>query len=176
MLRMDASKITSSKWKSSTQIKNSPSVGLMLISRSVAEKRIRDLQDMARMMLLHAQRRWPQAITIHLWPYALQKANDVHNSTPKVDSTQSSLELFSQVSIKPTMRHFYHFSCPVYVLHEALQAGCKTQKWEHQSWMGVYLGLSPQPTHSVGLVLSLHTCARASPLSSIFHSMTSSKL
>jgi len=36
----------------------------------VAEKRIRDLQDAARTMLLHAQRRWPQAITIYLWPYA----------------------------------------------------------------------------------------------------------
>ena len=37
----------------------------------VAEKRIRDLQDNARTMLLHAQRMWEDAITINLWPYAL---------------------------------------------------------------------------------------------------------
>ena len=37
----------------------------------VAEKRIRDLQDNARTMLLHAHRRWEDAVTINLWPYAL---------------------------------------------------------------------------------------------------------
>jgi hypothetical protein len=33
-----------------------------------AEKKIRDLQDMARSMLLHAKQRWPSAITSNLWP------------------------------------------------------------------------------------------------------------
>ena len=32
------------------------------------EKRIRDLQDQARKMLLHATSRCPQAITAHLYP------------------------------------------------------------------------------------------------------------
>ena len=48
----------------------------------VAEKRIRDLQDQARTMMLHAKARWPQAISVNLWPYALRMANDVRNSTP----------------------------------------------------------------------------------------------
>ena len=36
-----------------------------------AEKRIRDLQDQARSIMLHAQRCWPSAVSTHLWPYAL---------------------------------------------------------------------------------------------------------
>jgi len=46
---------------------------------------------------------------------------------------------------------------PSVCANEALQAGCKTQKWEHRSRMGVYLGMSPQHAHSVGLILSLTT-------------------
>ena len=38
----------------------------------VAEKRIRDLQDLTRTSLLHATARWPKAISVHLWPYALR--------------------------------------------------------------------------------------------------------
>ena len=37
----------------------------------VAERRIRELQDHARCMLIHANRRWPEAIIPNLWPYAL---------------------------------------------------------------------------------------------------------
>jgi len=36
-----------------------------------AEKKIRDLQDMARTQLIHAHRRWPDAICSYLWPYAM---------------------------------------------------------------------------------------------------------
>ena len=35
----------------------------------VAERRIRELQDHARCMLIHANRRWPEAITPSLWLY-----------------------------------------------------------------------------------------------------------
>jgi len=37
----------------------------------VAERRIRELQDQARTMLIHANKRWPEAINVHLWPYAI---------------------------------------------------------------------------------------------------------
>jgi GAG-pre-integrase domain len=37
-----------------------------------AEKRIRDAQDHARTSLIHANRRWPEAIDARLWPYALR--------------------------------------------------------------------------------------------------------
>ena len=48
----------------------------------IAEKRIRDLQDQARTMLVHAQYRWKAAVNAHLWPYAIRMANDVHMYTP----------------------------------------------------------------------------------------------
>jgi hypothetical protein len=37
-----------------------------------AERKIRDLQDGARTSLLHAMKKWPTAITVNLWPYALR--------------------------------------------------------------------------------------------------------
>ena len=61
----------------------------------VAEKRIRDLQDCARTMLLHAQRRWPEAINEHLWPCAIRAAADVDNSLPRLKTKQSPIERFS---------------------------------------------------------------------------------
>jgi len=37
----------------------------------VAEKRMRDLSELAQTMLIHANRRWPDAVNHHLWPCAL---------------------------------------------------------------------------------------------------------
>ncbi|KAI2504139.1 hypothetical protein MHU86_10339 [Fragilaria crotonensis] len=37
----------------------------------IAERRIRDLQDRARTMIVHAKHHWPDAITSNLWSYAL---------------------------------------------------------------------------------------------------------
>ena len=40
----------------------------------IAERSIRDLQDQARKQLLFAKNRWPMAIDLSLWPYALRAA------------------------------------------------------------------------------------------------------
>jgi hypothetical protein len=88
-----------------------------------AEKHIRDLQENARAMLLHAKRRWPSAVTANLWPYAIRLANEVHNFAPGTKSGVSPIELFSQVQVSPRVRHCHMFSCPVYVLDGKLQAG-----------------------------------------------------
>jgi hypothetical protein len=50
----------------------------------IAEKRIGDLQGRATTLLLHAQRRWPDAINTHLWTYAIRAANDSRNYAPKM--------------------------------------------------------------------------------------------
>eukprot|EP00977_Amphora_coffeiformis_P029403 scaffold40460_cov550-Amphora_coffeaeformis.AAC.1 len=50
-----------------------------------AENKIRQLQSQARSMLIHAARRWPQAVTANLWPYAIRMANE---STLEVPSTK----------------------------------------------------------------------------------------
>ena len=38
---------------------------------SIAERRICKLQETTRAMLIHASKRWPGVVTIHLWPYAM---------------------------------------------------------------------------------------------------------
>jgi hypothetical protein len=58
----------------------------------IAEKRIRDLQEQARKQLLHAKSRWPSAIEINLWPYALRTANDIRNTIPDKEDGSSPLE------------------------------------------------------------------------------------
>ena len=57
------------------------------------EKRIRNLRDSARKMLLHAISRWPKAINIHLWPYALRQASHVSNMIPDNIDGSSKLDL-----------------------------------------------------------------------------------
>jgi hypothetical protein len=124
-----------------------------------AERRIKELQNLARTMLIHANKRWPDAITTNLWPYAVRMANDVLNSTPsaKFPDGRIPLSSFSQskVTINPT--HWQPFGCPVYVLSSAKQTTGIQQKWSERSRVGIYLGRSPQHAQSVALVLNLTT-------------------
>ena len=118
-----------------------------------AEKKIRDLTELARTMLMHAQQRWPEAITTNLWPYALKMANDNCNRTPSIsDDDISPLERFSQVEVKPQIRHAHAFGSPVYVLDTAVQiTGKGVPKWDQRSNVGIYLGLSPRHSRKVAL-------------------------
>jgi hypothetical protein len=95
-----------------------------------AEKRIRDLQENARAMLLHAQRRWPSAVTTNLWPYAVRMANAVHNFAPSIKDGVSPLERFSQVQVAPRVKHSHAFGCPSYVTDGRLQVGKRLPKWD----------------------------------------------
>jgi GAG-pre-integrase domain len=123
----------------------------------IAEKRIHDLQEAARSQLLHAKHRWPSAVDTCLWPYAIRYANDVHNSTPRLGRSLTPIELFSSTTVRPKLKHFHSFACPVYVLKNKLQAGQSIPKWESRSRIGLYLGPSPRHSRSVALVLNLAT-------------------
>ena len=124
-----------------------------------AEKKIRDLQELARTMLLHAQHRWPEAINAHLWPYAVKVANDNCNRTAtRQNEGISPIEKFSQVSIAPQVRHAHTFGSPVYLLDSALQVpGKGLPKWDQRANIGIYLGISPRHSRKVALVLNLKT-------------------
>lgn len=124
-----------------------------------AEKKIRDLQELARTMILHARQRWPSAITTNLWPYALRMANEVSNLTPILVGQDhvSPIELFAQVEIRPQVKFAHTFGSPVYVLDAKLQAGHTKPKWEHRARIGMYLGPSPRHSTKVALVLNLQT-------------------
>jgi len=121
-----------------------------------AEKAIRDLQTMARTMLLHAKGRWPDAIHLALWPYAMRMAVHVHNNVPNNIDGSSRLEAFARISVAPKASHYHTFGCPVFALTTEAESG-KAKKWAVRSVLGIYLGPSPQHAGSVSLVLSLTT-------------------
>jgi hypothetical protein len=50
----------------------------------IAERYIRTITEQARTMLIHAMINWPEIIQESFWPYAIQLAVDIHNSTPMV--------------------------------------------------------------------------------------------
>jgi hypothetical protein len=128
-----------------------------------AERRIRELQETARAMMLHAQKRWPQAVNTHLWPYAIRMANDANNEAPTKRSELSPIELFSKSTVRPNAKFWQPFGCPCYVLDEKLQnVKGILHKWKQRSRIGVYLGRSPLHARSVALVLNL-TTGRVSP-------------
>ena len=58
----------------------------------IAERKIRSLQELARTMLLHANKRWPQAISTNLWPYAIHMANNVMNKTTHMQDPKKGLD------------------------------------------------------------------------------------
>ena len=90
-----------------------------------AEKRIRDLRESARKMILHANSRWPKAVNVHLWPYALRHISNISNMTPDKLDGSSMLERFAEVNVSPRIKIFHTFGCPVYALHNDLQGGIK---------------------------------------------------
>ena len=127
------------------------------------EKRIRDLTEAARTMLLHAAHRWPQAVTANLWPYALHHAARLRNNLSSNPS--SPLQLFTKASYlksKVQDRMFWKsqhtFGCPVFVLDAPLQGSVKgKKKWSERSRVGIYLGQSKEHAHLVALVLNPKT-------------------
>jgi hypothetical protein len=122
-----------------------------------AERRIRTLQDLARTQLLHAIRKWPIAITAHLWPYAVTNVANILNDTPMKNKTKSRLEIFASTPVSPNIKHHHHIGIPVYVLNDELQAGKKIPKWLPRARVGIYLGKSPRHARNVSLVLNPRT-------------------
>ena len=124
-----------------------------------AERRIRELQEMARTMLIHANRRWPDAINANLWPYAVRHANDCINAAPNMQDPlrRSPLQLFTKSNVDINKKHYIPFGCPIFVLKEPLQKGQKIHKWKARANVGIYLGQSPIHNKNVALVLNRFT-------------------
>jgi hypothetical protein len=125
----------------------------------LAERRIRSLQELARAMLIHATKRWPQATTANLWPYALRMANLVFNDTPNLQDPEKRTpqQVFSATTTNINAKDWKPFGCPVYVLNNVLQKGQSQHKWKQRSRVGIYLGPSPQHARNVALVLDRDT-------------------
>ena len=126
----------------------------------ISEKRIRDLQELARTEMLDAKSRWSKAIDPSLWPYALRHANDVHSVSPQLTGPhkgKSPSEVFTQLGVRPNLKHYHPFGCPVYCLQNKLQASQSLNKWLPRARLGIYLGFSPTHARSVALVLNPQT-------------------
>jgi hypothetical protein len=80
------------------------------------EKRIRDLQDLARSAILQAKNLWPDAIANTLWPFAIRKAANDLNYTKGQHATHSPMEKFANVAVNFRARDVHTFGCPMYVL------------------------------------------------------------
>ncbi|KAI2494618.1 hypothetical protein MHU86_19896 [Fragilaria crotonensis] len=125
----------------------------------IAERRIRELQELARAMLTHANARWSDTITANLWPYAIRNANDAVNHTPSMQDAarRSPIEIFSNSKVATNPKHWKPFGCPTYVLTNELQSNRPFHKWSQRSRAGVYLGRSPQHGRNVALVMDRDT-------------------
>jgi hypothetical protein len=123
----------------------------------IAERRIRELQDQARTSLVFASHRWPNAVSVHLWPYAVRHVNEVFNSTPHAVDQLPPISKFTGTNEHPKTKHLHHFGCPVYVTESGMQQGRKGSKWMSRARLGLYLGVSPMHSSSVALVLNLRT-------------------
>ncbi|EJK77403.1 hypothetical protein THAOC_00765, partial [Thalassiosira oceanica] len=120
----------------------------------IAERAIRDLQDQARKQLLFAKARWPLAIDLALWPYALRSAAEYHNQL-RTDSTgKSPIEKFANTNVGPNMHHMHTFGCPAYALNDRLASGNSAPKWSPRARLGINLGRSPRHARSVYLILN----------------------
>ena len=84
-------------------------------------------------------------------------ANDVKNVSPTRKDGKSAVQIFSGADIRPHLKHFRPMGCPVYVLHNALQAGQQIPKWHKHAQLGLYLGHLLAHARSVALVLNLDT-------------------
>ena len=101
--------------------------------------------------------RWPQAISINLWPYDLRHKNNVKNSISDSSDGSSPTTRFSQVHLSPTVRLYHTFECPIFSLNTNLQNNNSIPKCSPRSTLGAYIGKSPRHAQSVSLVLSTIT-------------------
>ncbi|KAI2496051.1 hypothetical protein MHU86_18472 [Fragilaria crotonensis] len=125
----------------------------------IAERRIRELQEMARSMLIHASSRWPDGVTANLWPYAVRVANEAINNTPCLQDKErrSPTEIFTKTKVVSNPKHWKPFGCPAYVLDNSLQGQQPFHKWKSRSKVGIYIGTSPHHGRNVALVLDRET-------------------
>jgi hypothetical protein len=103
----------------------------------ITERAIHNLSESARKQLLHARARWPAAVHLSLWPYALCKAALLFNTMPVLEGGTSRLECFSSIQVGANMKHI--LGCPVFALHNTLAKGKKILKWLPRARLGLNL-------------------------------------
>ncbi|MGH7974569.1 MAG: hypothetical protein ACREBR_03500, partial [bacterium] len=127
----------------------------------VAERAIQTVTSHARIMMLHSALRWPSTTEASLWPFALEYAAHIWNTTPKEScGGLSPLEIFSSSRMGgefQELNHSHVWGSPAYVLDPTMQDGKKLPKRQPRSRRGVVLDVSPLHASTVGEILNLTT-------------------
>jgi hypothetical protein len=111
-------------------------------------------------MILHAAIHWPEAVTIDLWPFAVDYAVYLWNRMPRKDNGIAPLEIFCGGKIHPkVIRGAHVWGCPTYVLDPMIQDGKKLPRWQPKSRRAQFLGFSKRHASTIGLVRNLKTGA-----------------
>ena len=120
----------------------------------IAESYIHDLSDGGRILLLHAKRHWPEAISTILWPYAIKCVESRKNEMSVGLDNLTPVERFANTSFPIDPSNWHTFGCPCFILDDKLQGNSKTPKWDPRACLGIYVGHSPCHAGSVALVLN----------------------
>ena len=129
----------------------------------IVERHIGILTHGAQTGVLHAQRRWPEAIGTILWPFAWKDFECRYNNLFLDSDGLSPLNHFTGTLVRTDVCRFHPFGCPVFVLAAGLQSeGSTIPKWDPRARVGTYLGHSPCHSGNVALVLNPKTL-RVSP-------------
>ena len=121
----------------------------------IVERHVGTLTHGARTNLLHAQRRWPEAVGSILWPFAWKDFERRYNHLYLDSDGLSPINRFSKTNVKVDLKTFHPFGCPIFVLDNRLQSvGSAIPKWDPRARVGIYLGHSPCHAGSVALVLN----------------------
>ena len=124
----------------------------------IAERTIGAVTSLARTMLSHAMRQWPDVIDESFWPFAIRQSINILNMMPSPHMKEASNKLSSYENFtgeKPplTADDFHVFGCPAYVLDKRLQDNSGgLSKWHNRSQLGVYVGHSTVHSGNVLMV------------------------
>jgi len=89
------------------------------------ERYIGKLTTRARIMLLHAKRFWPEAITHMLWPFTVAEAIHLENTLHLDSNGKSPLQKLTASEAPILLRDQHIWGCPVYILEEKVQTSSK---------------------------------------------------
>jgi hypothetical protein len=107
-----------------------------------------------RSMLNHAISRWDKTITAEIWPFAIQHAATIYNTTKRRSRDYDLIpwEQFTGERSKLDQTDMHPLFCPVYVLDRRVQEGTSPPKWTKRTTQKVYVGHLHHYSKSVPMV------------------------
>ena len=92
----------------------------------ISERKIKYVTLISQTMLLHAIRYWPEFITIMLWPFANNCAQErMNNLHVDLNIETPAMKFSNTKAVNVQLKHYRTFVCPVYILDSRLQTNPK---------------------------------------------------